>query len=324
MKLKIKDLKNGESGSMDLPRQFGEEVRPDLITRAVLAIRSHNRQPYGADPEAGMKSSAEVSRRRRKYRGSYGYGISRVPRKILSRRGTRFMWVGAFAPGTIGGRRAHPPKAEKSWDQKINDKERQKAIRSAMAATLDKELVVARGHSVPDAYPFALADDFQNIAKTKDVVAALKTLGFDAELERSRQKSVRAGKGKSRGRKYRRKTGLLLVVDGQCPLELAGTNVPGVDVVKVNELNANLLAPGADLARATLFTEAALKKLDAEKLFLPKLRIFKNIVKISEKSVKNAKKAVAKKEAPAKQKKSASPSTTVSSAKKAEAKTTDK
>ena len=277
-KLKIKDVKNGESGSIELPKQFGEEIRPDVVARAVLAIDSHNRQPYGSDPEAGMKHSAELSRRRRKYRGSYGFGISRVPRKIMSRRGTRFMWVGALAPGTVGGRRAHAPKSEKIWAQKINDKERQKAIRSAMSATVNVEIVKSRGHKVPDSYPFALSDDFQNILKTKEVIAALHNLGFTDELERSKQKTVRAGKGKSRGRKYSRKTGILLVVSNECPLEIAASNIPGVDIVRVNELNASLLAPGTDLGRATLYTESALKTLKEKSLFYPTLRRLKETV----------------------------------------------
>ena len=297
MKIKVKDVKNGEKGSLSLPRQFSEEIRIDLISRAVHTIASHKRQPYGADPEAGKKSSAELSRRRRKYRGSYGHGISRVPRKILSRSGTRFNWVGAFAPGTIGGRRAHPPKAEKIWALKINDKERQKAIRSALAATMNKELVASRGHRIPTDYPFAVSDDFEKIAKTKDVLASLKNIGFDDEVERCKDKTIRAGKGKLRGRKYRRKTGVLLVVSEQCPLELSAANLPGIDVVKVNELNASLLAPGTDVGRATIFTENALKTLEEQNLFYPKTRMLKEVVKITKKASKAALSAVKKKEA---------------------------
>src|SRR3989338_11129595 len=144
MKLKVISPEGKEDGSVTLPTQFSEEVRSDLIKRAVLAIQSHNRQPYGASPEAGKRASAKLSRRRRNYRGSYGLGISRVPRKIFSRRGTRMNWQGAFAPGTVGGRRAHPPKAEKIWWQNINKKERKMAIRSAMAATINKEAVTKK------------------------------------------------------------------------------------------------------------------------------------------------------------------------------------
>ena len=129
-----------------MPKQFDEEIRPDIIKRAVLVIQSNNRQPYGPFEFAGDRASVEVSRRRRQYRGSYGKGISRVPRKVLWKRGTQFGWVGARAPHTVKGRRAHPPKPESIWSQKINIKEKRKAIRSALAATLIPELVKSRGH----------------------------------------------------------------------------------------------------------------------------------------------------------------------------------
>ena len=121
--MKIIDLKGKETGKKDLPKQFKEDIRPDLIKRAFLAIQSHKRQAYGSAPEAGKRASAKLSRRRHKYKGAYGHGISRVPRKILNRSGTRFSWVGAVAPHMVGGRRAHPPKADKIIEQKINKKE---------------------------------------------------------------------------------------------------------------------------------------------------------------------------------------------------------
>src|SRR3989338_1849766 len=98
MKLNILNLQKSKVGQMDLPEQFKEEYRPDLIKRAVHALQSAARQRYGADPEAGFRHSSKLTKRRRKYRGCYGFGISRVNRKILSRRGTRFNWVGAFSP----------------------------------------------------------------------------------------------------------------------------------------------------------------------------------------------------------------------------------
>ena len=171
MKVDVFDSAKNKVGQVDLPKQFREEIRPELISRAVLALQSQKRQKYGANPEAGKRSSAKLSRRRRNYRGSYGIGISRVPRKILTRRGRRFFWVGAFAPGTVGGRRAHPPKAEKVWEQKINKKERRKAIRSALSAVVEKNIVKLRGHLIPEAYPFAVASDFEGIKKTKSALS---------------------------------------------------------------------------------------------------------------------------------------------------------
>ncbi|RKZ06220.1 50S ribosomal protein L4, partial [Candidatus Fermentibacteria bacterium] len=268
MKLTIRDTANKEKGSITAPSQFAEPYRPDLIIRAVLSLKSRARQPYGAKPGAGMRPSAELSRRRRKYRGSYGFGISRVPRKIHSRRGPRMYWVGALAPGTVGGRRAHAPKAEKKWEQKINKKENRKAIRSAMAATLDTALVKARGHKTPDTHPFIIADAFEQLKKTTDVIEAFAALGLGAELDRSYQKKIRAGKGKARGRKYKRRTGPLVVINNdEAPLIKAANNLPGVEIVTVDKLNAELLAPGTHAGRLTLYTEGALKRLADEKLF---------------------------------------------------------
>ena len=93
-------------------------------------------------------------------------------------------------------------------------------------------------------------------------------LGFSDELERSSEKKIRAGLGKNRGRKYQHKKGVLIVTSEKCPLLDAAKNVPGVDAVEVKALNADLLAPGADAGRITLWTEKAVQKLAEEKLFI--------------------------------------------------------
>jgi len=269
MNVKIISLEQKAAGDKKLPLQFNEEFRPDLIRRAVLAIQSKRRQPYGTNKEAGKRSSAEVSRRRRDYRGSYGIGISRVPRKVMSRRGTRMNWVGAFAPNTVGGRRAHPPKATKIWAHKINKKENWKAIRSAMAATMSKDIVKKRGHVIPENFPFVIESKIEELNKTKDVLAILGKLGFEKELERAASKSVRSGKGKMRGRKYEKKKGPLIVVANTEKIEKAARNIGGVEIVDVRQLNAEVLAPGALPGRLTLWSNAALDRLEKEKLFLP-------------------------------------------------------
>jgi large subunit ribosomal protein L4e len=268
MKLQILDIKNKKSGEMDLPKQFSEEFRPNLIRRAVHSLQSRARQAYGTNPRAGMRHSSTLSKRRRKYRGSYGFGISRVNRKIMSSRGTRFNWVGAFSPQTRGGRRSHAPKAEKILVQKINKKENRKAIRSAMSATLDKGLVEERGHNLPQTYPFIVNSSFENLSRTKDVEKALLDLGFEKELERSMVKKIRAGIGKMRGRRYRRKKGVLIVTSEKCALSKSAKNIPGVDIIEAKSLNAEVLAPGTDAGRATLWTENAVKEIADKKLFI--------------------------------------------------------
>nr|AJS13026.1 50S ribosomal protein L4P, large subunit ribosomal protein L4e [uncultured archaeon] len=268
MKLSIINSENIEVGKRDLPKQFSEPYHPDLIQRAVLVLQNNRRQNYGAFSEAGKRPSARLSRRRRNYKGAYGIGISRVPRKTMSRKGTRFVWQGAFAPMTVGGRRAHPPKPEKIWSRKINKKENRKAIRSAMSATINKELVKNRCHILPEKYPFILDNSAENVKKTKDAKILLEKLGFKIELERVVEKKIRSGVGKLRSRKYRRKTGPLVVVSKDCALLRSLKNIPGVNAVIVNKLNAELLAPGSLPGRLTLFTKPAIERLEKEALFL--------------------------------------------------------
>jgi large subunit ribosomal protein L4e len=267
MEIKIINVEGKEVGKENLPTQFNEPYRPDLIKRAVLSLLSGSRQRYGSDPEAGMKHASEVSKRRREYRGCYGFGISRVNRKVMSRRGTRMNWVGDFSPQTVGGRRAHPPKAEKILEEKINNKERRKAIRSAMAATFNKEIVLNRGYELPTEFPFIINEDFENIQTTKEAQVILEKLGFKGILEKTAIKKVRAGKGKMRNRKYQKKRGILVVVEKECPIMKSLNNIPGVDVVEANALNAHLLAPGNLPGRLTLWTKNAIKRIRDENLY---------------------------------------------------------
>ncbi|MBI5393071.1 50S ribosomal protein L4 [Candidatus Woesearchaeota archaeon] len=261
-------MQQKQLGLVELPKQFSEEIRFDLVQRAIMSLWNNKRQPYGSYVDAGDRHSVKISKQRHDFKGCYGFGISRVPRKILSRNGIRFNWVAAQAPGTVGGRRAHPPKATKNWEEKLNKKERRKAIRSAMAAVMQKELVAGRGHHIPTAYPFIIETPFESLSKTKEVVAVLHKLGFEEELSRTEQRSVRAGKGKRRGRKYKTKKGILLVVSGDCKLQQSAKNIPGVDVVAVNTINAELLAPGFMMGRITLFTQAAIERVQKEQLFM--------------------------------------------------------
>lgn len=268
MKIGLYDLKGQKLEEIKLPKQFEEVLRKDLIKRAVLAVQSNGRQPYGAYKEAGKEVSAKLSRERHTYKTSYGLGISRVPRKILSRRGSRMNWVGALAPGTVGGRQAHPPKPEKDYNIKINVKEKRFAIRSAISATVVPSLVKLRGHKVPDTYPLSLSDDFESITKSSDLEKALLDLGFSEELKRASEKKVRAGKGKMRGRPYKIKKSILLVVSKSCGLVKAASNLQGVDVVEVDKLNVANLAPGTSPGRMTLFTKSSIEEMEKKGLFM--------------------------------------------------------
>ena len=266
MKVDSFTIDGKKSGTVELPAQCTESYRPDMIHRAFLAYRSHNRQPYGAYHKAGTRQSAKLSRRRRQYKTSYGHGISRVPRKALWKRGRQFGWVGAFAPGMVGGRRSHPPKAKKIFEQKINKKERRKALRSALAATFNEQLVKQRGHKI-EFLPAVIESKIETLKKTKDVENMLRNLKLHNELDRINVVKVRAGKGKMRNRKYKTKKGPLFVVSKPCPLQKSAENIIGVDICVISDLNVNLLAPGGLPGRLTIYSEDAIKRLANEKLF---------------------------------------------------------
>lgn len=267
MSLTIITAENQKKGTVELPTIFHEVVRKDLIHRAFVAAESNARQAFGPDDRAGKKASSTLSRRRRKYRGAYGKGISRVSRKIMSRRGSQLNWVGAGTPGMVGGFRAHPPVPEKIFSQKINTQERKKALRSAIAATVHTDMVKARGHEVPAGYPFVLGDDFESLKTTKDVRAALLSLDFGKELTRTEQTGVASGRKKMRGRGKKSPVGPLLVVSKTCPLVQSARNLAGFEVCVVRRLSVLALAPGAHPARLTLFTKDALDMITKEKLF---------------------------------------------------------
>jgi large subunit ribosomal protein L4e len=266
--MKILDTSANEKGDINLPNQFNQEIRVDLVKRSVDTIRCNKRQPYGTKIGAGMRASGKVSKRRNSYRTSYGHGISRVPRKILSRSGTRMNWVGAIAPGTIGGRKAHPPKSSKVFKKSMNTKEKKMALRVALSASLNSELVKKRGHIIPDNFPFIIDNDFENIKKTKDIKQSLENLGFSDELKRTNIRKIKAGIGKLRGRKYKMKKGPLIVVSKTCKLLKSANNIPGINIVTINKVNCENLAPGASVGRLTLYTKDAIGKINEDKLFI--------------------------------------------------------
>jgi len=255
---------------VDLPKQFSEEIRPDLIKQAVLVIQSRKRQQYGTDPRAGLEYSAKLSRRRKAYRGGYGKSMSRIPRKVMLRRGTQFIYVGAVVSGTMGGRRAHPPKGEKIFAKSLNKKERQKAIRSAIAATISKEYLEKKGIKTTENIPLII-EKLEEINKTKEIKELLQKLNLTPELERADNKKIRPGKGTMRGRKYRKVKGPLIVVaNNDSKAYKSGRNMPGFEVTEVSSLNAELLAPGAEPGRLVIWSLNSIQRLEKENLFYSK------------------------------------------------------
>ncbi len=253
MKANVYSLKGKTLEKIELPGVFATDVRPDIIKRAVIAAQSHRLQPWGPDPRAGKRTSA--------FTWGPGRGVSRLPRVKGSRHhaGGRV----AFVPQAVGGRKAHPPMVERRLRKKINVKERRKATASAIAATAKRELVEERGHVLNGVkeLPLVVTDDLEKLSKTKEVRDALMKLGIWGDVARAEEKKVRAGKGKRRGRKYKQKKSVLLVVSKDRGINRGSRNHLGVDVVDYASLGAEHLAPGAMPGRLTLYTKAAIEGL---------------------------------------------------------------
>lgn len=256
MDTKIYSIEGKEKGKIKLPIHFSEPVRIDLIKRGFLAFNSRNKQAYGSDIYAGKRQGKATSKRRGKYGTTYGHGISRVKRKVLSSNGKRFHRVAAFISNAVGGRKAHPPLVIKKYAENINKKEKRKSIRSAISATKFSD------------YPIVVEDSLENISKTKDVNKLLSAIGLYEAIISCKDRKIRSGKGKLRGRKYKTKKSVLFIVSKSCPLMNASKNIQGSDISSVRNLNVKLLAPGGVPGRVTIWSKTAIESLDKEKLFL--------------------------------------------------------
>lgn len=249
MKVPVLDLDSQPIDEVDIPNIFKSPYRPDIIKKAVISQQSHQFQPQGRDPMAGKRTTAES-------RG-VGLGIARVPRIKGGMRA-------AFGVSIVGGHQAFPPRAEKIIRKEINKKERRLAIRSGIAATAIREIVAGRGHIIDTVsqLPLVVEDSVQSLGKTKEIKELFDHLGLWQDVERARRRKIRAGRGKTRGRKRKPGKGPLIVVSEDLGIGKASSNLPGVDVVKVEDLNAELLAPGAHPGRLVVWTRTALEALD--------------------------------------------------------------
>src|SRR3989344_8716463 len=127
MKVDFFDLDGKSKGKIELPEVFHEQIREDLIRRAVIATLSNRRQPYGVDPMAGKRTSAHYHGYRRHRYTMMNKEMARMPR-LHGKVPPQQQWQAKFVPQAKGGREAHPPVVEKVWAIKMNDRERKLAV----------------------------------------------------------------------------------------------------------------------------------------------------------------------------------------------------
>ncbi|PSQ44839.1 50S ribosomal protein L4 [Halobacteriales archaeon SW_7_68_16] len=246
MQATVYDLNGDAAGEVELPDVFETPYRPDMIARAVRAAQANRKQAYGSDEHAGLRTPAESF-------GS-GRGMAHVPRENGQ---------GRRVPQTVGGRKAHPPKAEADRTEKINDKERRQAVRSAVAATADADRVAERGHAFDrDEVPVVLSDAFEDVHRTAEAVEAFEAVGVYADVERADEgRTTRAGRGTTRGRGSKTPASLLVVTSSEVGPSRAARNLAGATVTTAADADAEDLAPGTHPGRLTVYTESALAEV---------------------------------------------------------------
>jgi large subunit ribosomal protein L4e len=240
-------LDGNAKGKVAVPSIFENEIRPELILRAVIAEQTKELQPQGHYPLAGMQTTARYYGRMHSYRSGRHMGVAIRPRQKL---GGGTQGQVRIIPSATKGKRAHPHMIEKATVEEINKKEYQKALASAISATK----IAAPGEK-----PIIVSNEIESITKTKEMLKLFNTLKLSKELES--KSSVRKGLRRLAKQKHYRKT-LLLVIGKDNKALKAARNIAGVDACTITSITANLLAPGGVPGRVTVWSEHAVKGIE--------------------------------------------------------------
>ena len=254
-KINVYNLEGEKRGLIDKPKIFYIKPREDLVRLTSVASQSKNKQVQGRDKRAGLRNTSES--------WGTGHGLSRAPRI----KGSGFITARQVGrvPFARGGRRAHPIKTGKKILKKINKKINKLSLISAISASGDTMWIKKRDYKIdyiPE-IPLVIDDKIQTIKKTSKIYSILCNLGFKQELSKIKHsKKIRPGKGKLRGRRYKQKKGVLIVIKDNFGIVKASRNIPGTEVIKIENLNINSLAPGGVLGRLILWTQSAFNELN--------------------------------------------------------------
>jgi large subunit ribosomal protein L4e len=146
--------------------------------------------------------------------------------------------------------------------KKINHKEKQLGLCSAIAVTAKKEMVQRRGHKLGNEVklPLVVSNDIESIAKTKDLKNALIRLGLGDDIARaSLVRKARSGTPRRRGRPTRSGTSALIIVGNDSKLVTLSQSIPGVDIKHAKDISILDLVPGSKPIRLTIFSQGAIE-----------------------------------------------------------------
>jgi len=248
------DNPSEKTGTMPLPHVLASPLRPDWVRYVHMNVSKNKRQPRAVGGKVGYETAAE----------SWGTGraVARVPRAPGG--GTHRSGQGAFGNMCRGGGMFCPTKTWRRWHRRVNVREKRNAVVTALASSCLPPLVMARGHRIDEVQelPMVVSDGIESMTRTRPTFKILEKLGLKEELKKvADSKRVRAGKGKARNRRYKKRLGPLIIYNEDNGIVRATRNIPGVETACVTRLNILKLAPGGNFGRLVLWTEGAFKKL---------------------------------------------------------------
>lgn len=157
-----------------------------------------------------------------------------------------------------------PMKPWRRWHRRVNKSEKRLATVSALAASCLPSLVMARGHRIGEIneLPIVLTDGIQKMTRTRPSVVILEKLGLKEELTKIiKSRGLKAGKGKMRNRRYKKRLGPMMVYKEDDGIVRAMRNIPGVECGCASRLNILKLAPSGQFGRLLIWSESAFKFL---------------------------------------------------------------
>lgn len=240
---------------------FEGSLRNDIVQKIVEIEKMQERQLYSPFFLAGLQTSASgnVKHNRHVWKTDRGRGLSRYPKKRMSDKGSQFVWVAAVAPGTRGGRRAHPPKVIRA-DKKINKKEYEFGFKSALAFLASPEDIKKKysslaGKDLKLNFPLIFESKILSLKSKKFFESLENLLGAEVMNLGLQNKETRPGVGKMRGRRYKKTAGFLVIIGKKDNFKLSGVEIKKVEDIKIKDLWNN--GP-----RLVIFTEEAIKEME--------------------------------------------------------------
>ncbi len=243
-----------EAGKMELPKTFEKAVREELIRRAAIAEHSMHLQPQGHYLLAGMQTTAKYyGRYDASWRTGRHMGIAIRPREKLG--GGRQGQVKRI-PSAVKGKRAHPHKIEKRLAENMNNTEYRAALASSISASAKHML---NGITTP----IIIDNAVESLKSTKEVIKLFDSLKLRELIEEGRKKYIKKGLRRSSRRRHYKNT-TAIIVNSDKGIAKASRNIPGISVCTLDKITVNMLAPGGNPGRVSVWSADAVKNIEGK------------------------------------------------------------